>query len=81
MRAMPTFASARQRQIPWKSPGNPMKNGGFNMGNIWEIYGKYDGKYMGNMMESMGSKQNEPVPSRKMCGWRVCCTTSYLGLV
>jgi hypothetical protein len=50
MRAMPTFASARQRQIPWKSPGNPMKNGGFNMGNIWEIYGKYMGNMMGNMM-------------------------------
>ena len=69
-----------------------MKNGGFNMGHIWEIYGKqmgnrwevygkYMGNMMGNMMESMGSKQNEPVPSRKMCGQRVGCTTSYLGLV
>ena len=68
-------------EIYGKQMGNRWEVYGKYMGNIWEIYGKYDGKYMGNMMESMGSKQNEPVPSRKMCGQRVGCTTSYLGLV
>ena len=60
---------------------NPMEISWKSYEEWWFQYGKYMGNMMGNMMESMGSKQNEPVPSRKMCGWRVCCTTSYLGLV